>query len=124
MSFEPTLRKMIDGVTGALGVALMGSDGIAIAELEAKASGVAPGEGEVGAAGVEFGRILEEIRKASDALGGGRFEEAMIGLARFSLLFRVVDEDLFLVVALEPRGNLGKARFLMRRHLLELQEQL
>lgn len=123
MSFESVLRKMIDGVPGALGIALMGSDGIPIAELHAEDAAEAA-EGAVGAAGVEFGRILEEVRKASDAIAGGRLDEMVIGLGRFWLLFRVVDEELFLVAALEPRGNLGKARFLMRRHLLELQQTL
>lgn len=122
MSFESALRKMIDGVPGALGIALMGSDGIPIAELHAEDA--AEGTDAVGAAGVEFGRILEEVRKASDAIAGGRLDEMVIGLGRFWLLFRVVDEELFLVAALEPRGNLGKARFLMRRHLMELQEQI
>jgi predicted regulator of Ras-like GTPase activity (Roadblock/LC7/MglB family) len=128
MNFEPVLRRMIDGVSGAIGIALMGSDGIPVVEVRAQgaASGVsdAEGEGEAGAAGVEFGRVLEEIRKGADALGAGRLEEVMIGLAGHWLLFRTVDEELFLVAVLEPRANLGKARFLMRRHLLALQEQL
>jgi len=124
MNFEPVLRKMIDGVPGALGVALMGSDGIPIAEVYPHGADAAASDGEVGAAGVEFGRILDEVRKASDAIAGGRLEELVIGLARFWLLFRVVDEELFLVSAVDLRGNLGKARFLMRRHLLDLQQAL
>lgn len=124
MNFEPTLRKMVEGVSGAIGIALMGSDGIPIAELSAPGVDAAAADGEVSAAGVEFGRILDEVRKAADAIGAGRLEETVIGLARYWLLFRVVDEELFLVVALEPRGNLGKARFLMRRFLLDLQQQL
>ena len=124
MNFEPTLRKMIDGVPGALGIALMGSDGIPISEVHAERAGATGDEAEAGAAGVEFGRVLDEIRKAADGLGAGRLEEVVVGLARFWLLFRAVDDELFLVVALDPRGNLGKARFLMRRHLLELREQL
>jgi predicted regulator of Ras-like GTPase activity (Roadblock/LC7/MglB family) len=122
MSFEPTLAKMIDHCSGAIGIALMGSDGIPIAECTAAEP--ASAAVEAGAAGVEFGRILDEMRKASDALGGGRLEEAVVGLARFTLLFREVDDELFLVVAIAPGGNLGKARYLMRRHLLELREQL
>ena len=124
MSFEPTLQKMIDGCSGAIGVALMGTDGIAVAEFQAQNPDLSVLDGEVGAAGIEFGRILDEVRKASDALNGGRLEEVVVGLARFTLLFRSVDDELFLVVALAEGGNLGKARFLMRRHLLELREQL
>jgi predicted regulator of Ras-like GTPase activity (Roadblock/LC7/MglB family) len=124
MSFEPTLQKMIEGCSGAIGVALMGSDGIAVAEFQAQNPDLGVLDGEVSAAGIEFGRILDEVRKASDALNGGRLEEVVVGLARFTLLFRSVDDELFLVVALAEGGNLGKARFLMRRHLLELREQL
>jgi predicted regulator of Ras-like GTPase activity (Roadblock/LC7/MglB family) len=124
MSFEPTLQKMIDGCSGAIGIALMGSDGIAVAEFQAQNPDLGVLDGEVSAAGIEFGRILDEVRKASDALNGGRLEEVVVGLARFTLLFRSVDDELFLVVALAEGGNLGKARFLMRRHLLELREQL
>ena len=124
MSFEPTLEKMIDGCSGAIGVALMGSDGIAVAEFQARNPDLSVLDGEVSAAGIEFGRILDDVRKAADALNGGRLEEVVVGLARFTLLFRSVDDELFLVVALAEGGNLGKARFLMRRHLLELREQL
>ena len=124
MSFEPTLQKMIDGCSGAIGIALMGSDGIAVAALQAPDPDLSVLDGEVGAAGIEFGRILDEVRKASDALSGGRLEEVVVGLARFTLVFRAVDDELFLVVALAEGGNLGKARFLMRRYLLELREQL
>jgi len=124
MSFEPTLQKMIDGCSGAIGVALMGTDGIAVAESRAQNPDLSVLDGEVSAAGIEFGRILDDVRKAADALKGGRLEEVVVGLARFTLLFRSVDDELFLVVALAEGGNLGKARFLMRRHLLELREQL
>jgi len=124
MNFEPTLQKMIHGVSGALGIALMGSDGIPIAEVQPEVPESAGDGTEAAAAGVEFGRVLDEVRKAADGLGAGRLEEAVVGLARCWLLFRTVDDELFLVVALEPRGNLGKARFLMRRHLLELRDQL
>ncbi|MDJ0869394.1 MAG: roadblock/LC7 domain-containing protein [Myxococcota bacterium] len=127
MSFEPTLQKMVDGCPGAIGIALMGSDGIPVAQLQLGVddSGEAGELGEdVGAAGVEFGRILDEMRKAADALSAGRLNEAVVGLSRYWLLFRTVDDELFVVLALLPDANVGKARFLVRRHLLELQEQL
>ena len=121
MSFEPTLQKMIDSLPGVLGIALMGADGIPVAEVAAPG---ASGNDLVGGAGVEFGRILDEVRKGADALGAGRVDEMTLALARCTLVFRSVDDELFLVLALAPDGNLGKARFQVRRHLLELREQL
>ena len=119
MSFESILQAIVEECPGALGAALMGSDGIPVAEAQALESG----SEIVGGAGVEFGRILDEVRKASDAIGGGCLEEAVIQLARFTLIFRSVDAETFLVVILSPDGNLGKARYLMRRQLHAIRQE-
>ena len=79
---------------------------------------------DVAAAGVEYGRILDDMRKAADGIGGGRLEESFVGLSNYWLVFRAVDDEFFLVVALTPGGNLGKARYLLRRHLEALRSQL
>ena len=121
MSFAPMLREIVESCGGGIAAALMQSDGIPIEEVTLDAA-VLPDGIEVAA--VEFGRILDEIRKASDAIGGGASTETVIALARMSLIFRAVDDDLFLVVALAPDGNLGKARYLMRRQLHELRQLL
>lgn len=129
MSFASLLLGIVDGCGGGIGAALMGSDGIAIEQVEASAppaalGGESPLADEISALGVEFGRILDEAGKAADSLGGGAVEEACLRMARFWVLLRTVDAETFLVVVLAPDGNLGKARFLMRRHLAELREQL
>ena len=129
MSFTSALRSIVDESGGGIGAALMGSDGIAIDQVEASAPSVSlGGEGgladEIAALGVEFGRILEEARKAADSLNGGAVEEACLRMARFWVLLRSVDAETFLVVVLAPDGNLGKARFLMRRHLADLRAHL
>ena len=109
MSFEPTLQKMIDGCTGAVGIALMGSDGIAVAESQAPDPDLSVLDGEVGAAGIEFGRILDEVRKASDALGGGRLEEVVVGLARFTLID--YDTEMALVAVVKTRHTAEDGSF-------------
>jgi predicted regulator of Ras-like GTPase activity (Roadblock/LC7/MglB family) len=124
MSFKTILQAIVDGCGGGLGAALMGSDGIPIEQVGASSGAPGMPRDDVGAAGVEFGRILEEIRKASDALGGGSLTETMVSLAHFTLILRHIDDDTFVVLALAPDGNLGKARYLIRRHLLELREEL
>jgi predicted regulator of Ras-like GTPase activity (Roadblock/LC7/MglB family) len=126
MSFESTLHEILYGCGGGLGIALMGSDGIPIVQLTATLEGgaVNPLGDDVSTAGVEFARILDEIQKASDALNAGPMSEALISLARFQLLFRAVDDEVLLVLALAHDGNPGKARYLVRRHLVSLRQDL
>ena len=122
MSFESILRSIVDQCGGGIAIALMESDGIAIEQVVATAPAAAMED--IGAAGVEFGRILDEVRKASDSLGGGSVGEAYFSLAAFSLIVRYIDTDTFLALAIAPDGNVGKARYLMRRSLPSLREQL
>lgn len=123
MSFVPVLQKILDGAGGALAVVLMGRDGLAIQQASARRVGADEGE-RLGNAGVEMVRILEEVRKASDAFLGGTAQELIVALEHYCLVVRSVDEDTVLVVALAPEGNLGKARFLMRRYVPALQAEL
>ena len=122
MSFAPILEQIVEGCGGGVAAALMGNDGIPIDEVSRPGAGLLAGGIE--AAGTEFGRILDEIRKASDAIGGGAVGETTVLLSQVTLVFRIVDDDTFLVVALEPQGNLGKARYLIRKHLLALRQLL
>ncbi len=119
MSFDSILRGIVEQCPGCVGACLMGADGIAIAEVGG--SGEAE---EVSLLGVELGRVLEEARKVADAIHGGELEELVVNMSRFQVVLRAVDHDTYLVLAVDPSGNLGKARYLLRRHLLDVREQL
>ena len=124
MSFASILQEIVDECGGGLAAALMGADGIPIEEVEASGEvGKSLSDG-VDVLGVEFGRILDEMRKASDSVSGGALEEVSVRLSNFWVLMRVVDEETYLVLAIEPDGNMGKARFLMRRQLMALRDEL
>ena len=124
MSFETIIREILDECGGGLGIALMGTDGIPIVQLTADLGPQNPLGDDSGTAGVEFARILAEIQKASDSLNAGPMLETVINLARFQLLFRTVDDDVILILALAHDGNAGKARYLIRRSLVALREEL
>jgi len=126
MSFEAILQSIVDECGGGWSAALMGLDGIAIAQV-CVADGPAPGDpldGDVTRAGVEFGRALADMIKASESIGTGDLRESVISLDRLALVFHAVDEELILVLALSPDGNLGKARYLIRRSLVKLRALL
>ena len=129
MNFEAILRTIVEDCGGGIGAALMGNDGIPIEEYTASGSPNSPSAGDVGQpvevsiAGVEFGRILTDIRRASDALGGGSLEETIIRVKGFMLVFQPIDDENFLVLALARDGNLGKARYLIRRHVPAIRQE-
>ena len=122
MSFDSVLRTIVEECPGALGAALMGADGIPIAQVTA--SGAAEDAEEVGVLGVEFGRILDEARKAGDAAGAGAALELSVRTERFHVMLHTLDPETYLVLALAPHGNVGKCRYLLRRHQLSLREEL
>lgn len=125
MSFENTLQTLVREGIGILGAALMETDGIPIEQVWIEASDLEdPLEGDLTAAGAEFGRILSEVAKASDSIGGGGVSEIVIGLARVTLIFSRVEDEIVLVVAVAPTGNLGKARYLIRRSLMAIRQEL
>ncbi len=124
MSFRAVLRAIVDDCGGGLGAVLMSADGIPIEEYVTEDLPDGPLQEDIGTAGVEFGRILEEIRKVADSLGGGSVSETVVSLARMNLVFRPIDDDIFLAVVVAPDGNLGKARYLMRRHLISIRQEL
>ncbi len=119
MSFETILREIVTQCPGCIGVALMNSDGIPIAEV-----GGAGESDEVTLLGVEFGRVLDEARKVASTVNGGELGELVIAMARTQVVLRALDRETFFVLALDPTGNLGKARYLLRRHSLDVREQL
>jgi predicted regulator of Ras-like GTPase activity (Roadblock/LC7/MglB family) len=124
MSFRKVLRTIVEECGGGLGAVLMGADGIPIDEYVTDRVPEGPLAEDIGNAGVEFSRILDEIRKAADALGGGAVSETVVSLARMNLVFRPVDGETFLALVMAPDGNLGKARYLIRRHLLAIRQEL
>jgi predicted regulator of Ras-like GTPase activity (Roadblock/LC7/MglB family) len=124
MSFAASLGEIVEGCGEAIGAMLMGSDGIPIEQFVGKEVPEGPLSEDLATAGVEFGRILQDISEASDALAGGAVRETVVVLTRFILLFRMVDEDIFVVVVLGADGNIGKARYLIRRQLPAIRHNL
>ena len=122
MTLREILKKVVEGTPGGLAAALMGSDGIPIDDFRRPGARV-----DLTALAVEFQRVLEEARKTCSALDGagrGTLEELILNTRDYQLLFREVDAEYFVVMALEPTGSLGKARYLVRTLLRDLQREL
>ena len=124
MAFEPVLERVIGACRGALGAALWGVDGIPIAQVERAGGGRDPLVVDSGSLGIELNRIFTELRGISEAAGMGGLAEIWVRLDDFSLGLWQIDTDLVFALALEPHGNLGQARYLIRRNLEAIRSQV
>jgi len=124
MSFKEILQEIVEDCGGGVGAALMGTDGLPIEQVMVDGATDGPVLEDISVVGVEFQRVLDEVRKASDGIEAGAMEETVLVFARMSLVFRPVDHETFLVVAVAPDGNLGKARYLIRKSLYAIRQEL
>lgn len=108
--FGELLERVLNETPGAVGVTLMGFDGIAIESREADA----PGEVSPQAAAIELGAIASQLRGVADSLGAGDVRELTVHTGGLVTVLRPITAEYFLALSLRPDGNTGKGRYLMR----------
>lgn len=110
MSFGKHLQELCDGVEGAIACSLMGVDGIEVETLFAGGEA----QPDLKPLLVEYSGILRSAREAAGAHAAGEVDEVEISTDRLVTVARLVSPDYFMVLALKPGGNQGKARYLLR----------
>jgi predicted regulator of Ras-like GTPase activity (Roadblock/LC7/MglB family) len=110
MSFREHLQQVVEKVEGAVGCALMGTDGIEVDSHHL------PDEAglDVRTLLIEFSGLFRAAREAAEANRAGGVSELSVHSDRLLVVARLVSPEYFLVVALRPDGNFGKARFVLR----------
>ena len=109
MAFREHLQDVCKGVDGAVACSLMGMDGI---EVDSHVQG---DEGiDVPSLLVELTAVLRSARDAAEAHQAGGVSEFSVSTDRLVTLGRLVTPEYFMVVALKPEANQGKARYLLR----------
>lgn len=109
MAFREHLEQICGAVDGAVVCSVMGFDGIAIDTVERQSADL-----DVTALLVEYTTLLNQVRGAAGVLQSGEVEEMVISTSRLTALSRPLTSEYFLLLALGPDGNWGKARFVMR----------
>ena len=119
MSFREHLEGVCRGVEGAVACSLMGVDGI---EVDTH---VQDGpELDVKSLLVEYSGVLRSAREAAEAHAAGGVDELSITTERLQAVVRLVTPEYFMVVALAPGANAGKARYLLRITAPKLKAEL
>src|SRR5205814_2330965 len=104
---------------GAVGAVIMGLDGISVARVDAP--GGSPIDIDVVAA--EYTALLRKSMRTADDAGLGGLRELVVASDHLAFLITTITPEYFLLLVLEPRRGLGRARFELRKAQLILEEE-
>ncbi len=129
MDFEDILKDLVSVAPGAVAATLMGMDGIPLACFPANGDGEDTGGNDIEPIGVEYGKILGEIVKASEVLRLGKLRDVTLNLEDVNLedvvvLMRLVTPEYFIALLLENAAMVGKARFVMKSSVMKARKQI
>ena len=119
MSFREHLEQICRDVDEAVACSLMGVDGI---EVDTHVQD--GGDLDVKSLLVEYSGVLRSAKEAAEAHAAGGVAEIAIATDKLLAVVRTVSPEYFMVVALTPDGNFGKARYLLRVTAPKLRAEL
>ena len=114
--FKDALENIMERTEGSLGALIMGIDGIAVERLLKDAGQ----EANLDIAAAEFTSLVRNAQKAGKDTGLGTLRELVISLDSAVVIMRLVGREYFVVLAISPEGNLGRARFELRKAELQI----
>jgi predicted regulator of Ras-like GTPase activity (Roadblock/LC7/MglB family) len=107
--FKDVLRNLVEGTDGAVASILMGFDGIAVEVYTRDSTSV-----NLETVGAEYSALLSRIKEASNMLELGATKEVAVQAESMTTVVRLLNDEYFVAMALEPSGNLGRARYMLR----------
>ncbi|PIE06278.1 MAG: hypothetical protein CSA75_00370 [Sorangium cellulosum] len=119
--FVEALKEVVDNTDGAVAGLLMDVEGIPL-ETYIREGTTTPFDIEV--VGAEFSVIVKSVQRTVDSLEAGGAKEVAVQADKVTTLIRMLNADYFVALALEPAGNIGKARYMLRVTAPKLMEEL
>lgn len=117
--FKEALQGVVDSTEGGLAGLLMDFEGI---PLETYAKDETPFDIET--VGAEVSVVVKSIQRATEMLEAGETKEVAFKSERMVTLIRVINENYFIALAMQPDGNFGKGRYLLRTTAPKLLSEL
>ncbi len=117
--FREMLQDLVDRTDGGVAGLLMASDGIAIDQYTK-----VDGPFDIESVGMEYTVVLKGLQRAAEMLDTGATSEVSLKTERLTTVVRLLSDEYFVALTLEPGGNVGKARYLLRVAAPELIDNL
>lgn len=119
MIFDEVVRRAVEETSGGLAAIIMARDGISLSIYKK-----AEVELDIETMGIEYASLLGQVMRASDTVQAGPLREVALTTERYTTLLRIISAEYFMVLVMEPTGNLGKGRFLLRVNAPFVQKEL
>jgi predicted regulator of Ras-like GTPase activity (Roadblock/LC7/MglB family) len=107
--FKEVLRDVVERTDGGIAGLVMGFDGIPVENYVKEGMTF-----DMETIGMEYSVVLTQIKTAAEMLDAGHAREISIQAERLTTLIRLLNDQYFLALTLQPGGNFGKGRFLLR----------
>lgn len=118
MAFLEILQKIVDDTPGCIGGIIIGIDGIVIEQYIRENEQI-----DFQNIGVEYTALMKNISDTSHTLGFEEPDQLVVEYEATTLIVRNINKDYFIMLAMNKSGNIGKARFLIRKSILELSKE-
>jgi predicted regulator of Ras-like GTPase activity (Roadblock/LC7/MglB family) len=111
VSFNDTLARIVGQIEGAVAAVILGIDGIPI---DRYVDGLDP-DLDIELMATELTTLLRRSMRTASDTALGELHELVLAADRMTFLLRPITSDYFLLLALVPGGNVGRARYELRK---------
>jgi len=106
--FNELLESITSKVEGTLGAIVMGMDGISIEKR-------LPDDTNIEVLAAEYTSLLKASSAAAQEIGQGPLEELIVSTDSSIITIRMITPEYFLLLLLNKDGNVGRARFELKK---------
>jgi predicted regulator of Ras-like GTPase activity (Roadblock/LC7/MglB family) len=117
MDFADTLGTLANRIEGCAAVMILGTDGIPIERhVQQMDHGL-----DVEMIATEFTTLVRRSMRTAADTELGELREMLLATDALTFLLRPITSEYFLLLALNPGGNIGRARFELRKAQLAME---
>jgi predicted regulator of Ras-like GTPase activity (Roadblock/LC7/MglB family) len=107
--FRDSIRQVVENTEGAMAGLLMDLEGIPVESYSKQGT-----DFDIEVVGAEASVVVKAVQRAGEMLDAGGVREISFQSDKMVTLIRILNDNYFLILALDPGGNFGKGRFLLR----------
>jgi predicted regulator of Ras-like GTPase activity (Roadblock/LC7/MglB family) len=119
MGFIDTLTNITDRIEGCAAVVILGIDGIPI---ERRVRDIDPAL-DIDLIATEFTTLVRRSMRTASDTGLGDLREMVFVTDLMTFVLRPITSEYFLLLALNPGGNVGRARFELRKAQIAMETE-